>query len=83
MHLQLSQSLGATIHWCRLCSPTYVTAGRGALDVKVGAVGLLEAANALLESGYSPRRTLLLAFGHDEEVGGTAGAAHIAGEALV
>jgi carboxypeptidase PM20D1 len=50
------------------------------LDVKVGVVGLLEAAKTLLESGYSPRRTLLLAFGHDEEVGGTAGAAHIAGE---
>jgi hypothetical protein len=58
-------------------------AGRGALDVKVSVVGLLEAAAALLESGYSPRRTLLLAFGHDEEVGGTAGAARIAGEPLV
>lgn len=54
--------------------------GRGALDVKVGVVGLLEAATSLLRSGYAPRRTLLFAFGQDEEVGGDLGAAAIAAE---
>jgi carboxypeptidase PM20D1 len=49
------------------------------LDVKNGVVGLLEAASALLAEGYSPRRTLMFAFGQDEEVGGDAGAAQIAG----
>jgi hypothetical protein len=53
--------------------------GRGTLDVKCGVVGLLEAAGALLDEGYTPERTLLLAFGHDEEVGGFAGAGQIAG----
>jgi acetylornithine deacetylase/succinyl-diaminopimelate desuccinylase-like protein len=53
--------------------------GRGALDVKNGVAGLLESAAALLQEGYVPRRTLLLAFGQDEEVGGDAGAGSIAG----
>ena len=52
--------------------------GRGALDDKAGLVGLLEATEALVASGYRPRRTVLLAFGHDEEVGGSAGARVIA-----
>lgn len=52
--------------------------GRGALDVKCGVVGLLEAATALLREGFAPRRTLMFAFGHDEEVGGSRGAAQIA-----
>lgn len=54
-------------------------AGRGALDVKIGVVGLLEAALALLNEGYQPQRTLMLAFGQDEESSGFAGAAQIAG----
>ncbi|KAF6264265.1 hypothetical protein COO60DRAFT_171986 [Scenedesmus sp. NREL 46B-D3] len=52
--------------------------GRGTLDVKVGAVGLLEAATALLHEGFQPQRTLVFGFGHDEEVGGGKGAAHLA-----
>lgn len=52
--------------------------GRGTLDVKVGAVGLLEAATALLRDGFKPQRTLIFAFGQDEEVGGEKGAAEIA-----
>jgi hypothetical protein len=32
----------------------------------------------LLKQGFRPRRTVLLAFGHDEEIGGQAGAAKIA-----
>jgi carboxypeptidase PM20D1 len=52
--------------------------GRGALDDKMGVVGALEAVDLLLARGYRPRRTVLLAFGHDEEVGGHRGAAMIA-----
>jgi carboxypeptidase PM20D1 len=52
--------------------------GRGALDDKMGVVGALEAVELLLARGYRPRRTVLLAFGHDEEVGGHRGAAVIA-----
>lgn len=52
--------------------------GRGALDVKSGVIGWLEAAEALLAQGFAPTRTLLFAFGHDEEVGGEQGAAALA-----
>ena len=52
--------------------------GRGALDVKVGVLGILEAVETLLRKGFQPRRTIYLAFGHDEETGGKRGAATIA-----
>lgn len=52
--------------------------GRGAIDNKSAVVGTLEAVEMLLSEGYRPERTLLLAFGHDEEVGGTSGARQIA-----
>jgi carboxypeptidase PM20D1 len=48
--------------------------GRGALDIKSTVIGLLEAVEALLKTGYQPERTLYLAFGHDEEIGGWMGA---------
>jgi carboxypeptidase PM20D1 len=48
--------------------------GRGAMDDKASLVGLLEAVEHLLAEGFEPRRTVHLAFGHDEEVGGLAGA---------
>jgi len=54
--------------------------GRGALDDKGSVVALLHAVEALLAEGFAPRRTILLAFGHDEEVGGHRGAAAIAAE---
>lgn len=44
--------------------------GRGALDDKVGVLSLLEAVEALLAEGVRPRRTVILAFGADEEVAG-------------
>jgi carboxypeptidase PM20D1 len=52
--------------------------GRGTLDDKVSVLALCEAAELLIEKGFAPRRTLYLAFGHDEEIGGNAGAAAIA-----
>lgn len=52
--------------------------GRGAIDDKVGVVGILEAVESLLADGFQPRHTVYLAFGHDEEVGGVHGAARIA-----
>jgi carboxypeptidase PM20D1 len=51
--------------------------GRGTLDDKVGVVGILEAIESLLEEGFVPRRTILLAFGHDEEISGAKGAGRI------
>lgn len=54
--------------------------GRGAIDNKSAVVGTLEAVEMLLKEGFQPRRTMYLAFGHDEEVGGTRGARAIAAE---
>lgn len=51
--------------------------GRGAMDDKMAVVGLLAAVTDLLAQGFQPQRTLMLAFGHDEEVGGTRGAAQL------
>lgn len=52
--------------------------GRGTLDDKHGVISLLEAVASLLSEGYRPRKTVVLAFGHDEEVSGRRGAAKIA-----
>lgn len=52
--------------------------GRGTLDDKMSVLGILEAMEKLLQDGFVPRRTLYIAFGHDEEIGGLQGAAKIA-----
>jgi carboxypeptidase PM20D1 len=52
--------------------------GRGAIDNKSGVLGTLEAVEMLLLEGFRPARTIYLAYGHDEEVGGTRGANEIA-----
>ncbi len=52
--------------------------GRGAMDDKASILGILEAVEYLLRSGFTPKRTIYLAFGHDEEIGGRDGAARIA-----
>jgi len=52
--------------------------GRGAFDDKASLVSLMEAIESLIERGFSPRRTIYLAFGHDEEAGGGSGARRIA-----
>lgn len=52
--------------------------GRGTMDDKGTLIGLLEAVEKLLEEGFVPSRTVYLASGHDEEVGGPNGAGQIA-----
>jgi carboxypeptidase PM20D1 len=52
--------------------------GRGTLDDKVNVIGILEAIEMLLKENFKPERTIYLAFGHDEEIGGQNGAKKIA-----
>src|SRR5437899_8287347 len=52
--------------------------GRGAMDDKASLVFLMEAVESLVAEGFRPRRTVYLASGFDEEVGGGQGAAAIA-----
>jgi carboxypeptidase PM20D1 len=52
--------------------------GRGALDDKLGVLGILEAAESLLAENFVPQRTMVFAFGHDEEISGKEGAARLA-----
>jgi Gly-Xaa carboxypeptidase len=52
--------------------------GRGASDDKNSLVGILSAMETLLSLGWQPRRTVILAFGFDEESSGKYGAGHIA-----
>lgn len=51
--------------------------GRGAMDDKGNLVAQLEAVETMLARGYTPKRTVYLAYGHDEEVGGLRGAVRI------
>ncbi|MCD4708777.1 MAG: M20/M25/M40 family metallo-hydrolase [Candidatus Sabulitectum sp.] len=48
--------------------------GRGTIDYKCGYGGMLEAVSILLSRGFKPGRSVFFSFGHDEEVGGSAGA---------
>ncbi|WP_157826788.1 M20 family peptidase [Colwellia sp. 12G3] len=52
--------------------------GRGAIDIKSGVVGMMEAVENLIGKGFAPKRSIYLAFGHDEEIGGLNGALQIA-----
>ena len=52
--------------------------GRGTWDDKGNLMAILEAVESLAAAGFQPRRTIYLAFGHDEENGGANGAAAIA-----
>ena len=51
--------------------------GRGTLDMKNQLIALLETVEGLLKEGYTPKRTIYLAFGHDEEIMGFHGAKKI------
>jgi carboxypeptidase PM20D1 len=52
--------------------------GRGAIDDKGCLITLLDAAERLAQSGFTPERTIMFAFGQDEEVGGREGNGAIA-----
>ena len=52
--------------------------GRGAWDDKSNLIAQMEAVEMLLTAGFKPKRTVYLAFGADEEVGGLRGAKQIA-----
>ena len=47
--------------------------GRGAIDNKAAAVGMMEAIERLIAAGFQPSRTIYVSLGHDEEIGGTRG----------
>jgi carboxypeptidase PM20D1 len=51
--------------------------GRGTMDDKGTLIAVLEAVEKLLSENYVPTRTIYIASGHDEEVGGGKGAAKI------
>jgi Gly-Xaa carboxypeptidase len=52
--------------------------GRGSSDDKAGLIGTIGAVEILLElKAYKPKRTVILAFGFDEECGGTRGAGEL------
>ncbi len=52
--------------------------GRGAMDMKSTLISIMESVESLMEQGFAPQRSIYLAFGHDEELGGVNGAKHIA-----
>lgn len=52
--------------------------GRGTLDDKSAVIAIMEAVETLATEGFKPKRTLLLSFGHDEEIGGNRGAKGVA-----
>ncbi|KAJ7876836.1 hypothetical protein B0H13DRAFT_1632025 [Mycena leptocephala] len=52
--------------------------GRGSADDKSDLIAQLTAVDSLLRQGFKPRRTIVLAFGIDEESAGTEGAGKIA-----
>lgn len=52
--------------------------GRGLADCKNLLIGLLETVELLLAAEFVPKRTIILGFGFDEEVGGARGAQSIA-----
>jgi carboxypeptidase PM20D1 len=52
--------------------------GRGATDNKANLTAMLEALEGLCARGIRPERTVYLVLGHDEEIGGWAGAHRVA-----
>lgn len=54
--------------------------GRGALDDKSVVITQLETIEQLLSEGYQPTRSIYLAYGHDEEIGGSQGAKKISAQ---
>jgi Gly-Xaa carboxypeptidase len=51
--------------------------GRGANDCKNQLISIMSAVEALVQADFTPRRTLILSFGFDEEISGREGAKHL------
>lgn len=51
--------------------------GRGAADDKTLLIGLMESADLIVKEGFQNKRTIIFAFGFDEEIGGYHGAQEI------
>jgi Gly-Xaa carboxypeptidase len=51
--------------------------GRGSQDDKSGLIGIMSSVESLLENNFGPTRSVVLAFGFDEEANGDYGAAEI------
>lgn len=47
--------------------------GRGALDIKGQLISIMESVEQLVKEGYVPKKTIYIAIGHDEELGGNEG----------
>jgi Gly-Xaa carboxypeptidase len=45
--------------------------GRGSNDDKSGVIGIMAAIESLISKGFEPTRSIVLAFGFDEEASGT------------
>ncbi|KAJ7220299.1 hypothetical protein GGX14DRAFT_434106 [Mycena pura] len=56
--------------------------GRGSSDNKNGVIGILSAIETLLSIDFVPTRTVVVAFGFDEEVTGSEGAGHLSAALL-
>jgi Gly-Xaa carboxypeptidase len=56
--------------------------GRGSCDDKSGLIGIMSAIESMLENGFKPARTVVIASGFDEEVSGMRGASSLATEML-
>lgn len=52
--------------------------GRGTMDDKSSLMALMESVEVLLQESFTPKQTIYMAFGHDEELGGEHGAQAIA-----
>lgn len=52
--------------------------GRGSLDDKGPLIAVMEAVEHLLATGFEPHRSVMIALGHDEEIGGSEGAKRMA-----
>ena len=52
--------------------------GRGTFDIKDTLMAIMESLEYLIESGFQPKRSFFLAFGHDEEGSGFEEAAEMA-----
>ncbi|KAF7294427.1 Gly-X carboxypeptidase [Mycena kentingensis (nom. inval.)] len=53
--------------------------GRGSSDDKSGLIGIMAALETMIEHGFKPTRTIVLAFGFDEEASGLQGAGALSG----